>query len=251
MKTYLLIPFICLLYLSASAENIEKWFEEANALYQQQDYENAAKTYLQIVDAGYESAELFYNLGNCYYKLNKTGWSILYFEKALKTDPDNEDVQFNLSLAKLRVNDRIDEVPEMMLMQWFKKFLRANNADQWGKIALFFIWAFFIGSTIFLFTKNIVLKRITFLSSIFFVLVSLLTLAIAFQQYQFERNQKEGVVMVTNTYVKSSPDANSTDLFMLREGTKFQTLEKINDWFKIKLADGKVGWIRHTDIHLI
>lgn len=245
------LQLILCLAANLQAQNPNNWFEEANKLYATQDYEKAAETYLKIVQSGYESAELYYNLGNCYYKLNKIGSSILYYEKALKAAPDNEDIQFNLSLALLRVNDRIEPAPEMILLQKAKDFLHAKTANQWGRISLLFIWIASTCFAIFLFIKTSSVKRASFFSAILTIFLALIFFILAIQQHLHERNNKFGVIMVTNTYVKSSPDKNSTDLFMLREGTKFQILEKLNSWLKIKLVDGKVGWINETDISLI
>lgn len=233
------------------AQDPKQLFNEANELYKQKEYEQAAQVYEKIATLGYESAEVYYNLGNCYYKTNQTGLTILNYERAKKIEPDNDDIEFNLKLASLRVNDRIESAPQMMLVTWFKNLLASQTANGWGKTSLVLLWLSLIAAVVFLFSNKFLLKRISFLSAIVFLFVSLLFLLIAFRQDTFEKTNKHGVVMVTNTYIKSAPESNAVDLFILREGVKAAILEEAGDWQKIKLADGKVGWIKKDDMEII
>lgn len=233
------------------AQDPKQLFNEANELYKQKEYEKAAQVYEKIATLGYESAEVYYNLGNCYYKTNQTGLTILNYERAKKIEPDNDDIEFNLRLANLRVNDRIEAVPQMMLVVWFKNLLSSHTANGWGKLSLVLLWLALTGSIVFLFSNKFLVKRISFLTAIFLLLLSLLFLFVAYRQNRFEKNNKYGVVMVTNTYIKSAPENNAVDLFILREGVKAAILEENGEWQKIKLADGKVGWIQKNDMEII
>jgi tetratricopeptide (TPR) repeat protein len=246
-----LIVFLLVNTVAVFAQDPQQLFNEANELYKQKEYEQAAQMYEKIATLGYESAEVYYNLGNCYYKTNQTGLTILNYERAKKIEPDNDDIEFNLKLAGLRVNDRVEALPQMMLVTWFKNTLASQTANGWGKTALVLLWLAFIGGAVFLFSNKFLVKRISFLSASIFLIMSLLFLLIAFRQNTFEKTNNHGVVMVTNTYIKSAPESNAVDLFILREGVKAAILEKAGDWQKIKLADGKVGWIKRDDIEVI
>lgn len=233
------------------AENAKDIFSKANELYKQQKFEEAAQQYEKIITLGYESAEVHYNLGNCYYKTNQIGFTILNYERAIKLEPDNEDFDFNLRLANLKVNDRIEPIPQMIIAKWLQQFLSIQNADGWSKIALVLIWLSLFLAALFLLANQFKIKRLAFVISFLLLFTSFIFLAIAFKQNDYEQQHRFGIVMVTNTYIKSAPQTNATDLFILREGVKAEITETENDWQKIKLADGKVGWIKANDIEII
>lgn len=246
-----LIVFLLVNTVAVFAQDPKQLFNEANELYKQKEYEQAAQVYDKIATLGYESAEVYYNLGNCYYKTNQIGLTILNYERAKKIEPDNDDIEFNLKLANLRVNDRIETAPQMMLVTWFKNLLASQTANGWGKTSLVLLWLSFVAITVFVFANKFLLKRISFLSAIVLLAVSLLFLLIAYRQNTYEKTNNNGVVMITNTYIKSAPENNAVDLFILREGVKAAILEEAGDWQKIKLADGKVGWIKKDDMETI
>ena len=246
-----LIIFFLANTVAVYAQDPQQLFTEANELYKQKEYAQAAQEYEKIATLGYESAEVYYNLGNCYYKTSQIGLTILNYERAKKIEPDNDDIEFNLKLAGLRVNDRVEVLPQMMLVTWFKNTLASQTANGWGKTALVLLWLALIAGIVFLFANKFLVKRISFFSAVIFLMVSLLFLLIAFRQNTFEKTNKHGVVMVTNTYIKSAPENNAVDLFILREGVTAAILEEAGDWQKIKLADGKVGWIKRNDMEVI
>jgi tetratricopeptide (TPR) repeat protein len=251
MKYIICIISVVLLNFAVKAQDPKQLFNQANELYKQKEYEQAAQVYENIATLGYESAEVYYNLGNCYYKTNQIGLTILNYERAKKIEPDNDDIEFNLKLAGLRVSDRVEVLPQMMLVTWFKNTLSSQTANGWGKTSLVLLWLALIAGIIFLFVNKFLVKRLSFLSACLFLAVSLLFLLIAFRQKTYEETNKHGVVMVTNTYIKSAPESNAVDLFILREGVKAVILEEAGDWQKIKLADGKVGWIKRNDMETI
>jgi len=243
--------FFSFAYHVVSAQSPQEIFNSANALYQKNEFEQAAAQYEKIAAVGYESADLYYNLANCYYKLNQTGPAILNYERAKKLNPDNEDIIFNLKLANLRVADRIEPVPQMMLSKWFKAILTTLTADAWSKWAVALLWLAFAALAGFMFMNMPKLKFASFLVGLFALLISVAFLFVAFYQNNHEQNHRFGIVMVTNTYVKSAPADRGTDLFILREGVKAEILEEANDWRKIKLADGKIGWIQKAHLEVI
>jgi tetratricopeptide (TPR) repeat protein len=248
---YLLSFVLCLLSQNSFAQPPQEIFNTANTLYQNGEFEKAAAQYEKIISQGYESADAYYNLGNCYFKQNETGKAILNYERAKKLAPDNEDIDFNLRLANLRVADRIEPLPQMMLSKWFNAILTTLTSDTWSKWAVALLWLSFASFAAFLFINISRLKFISFLAGVFTLFFSVAFFLIAFYQNNYEETHRHGIVIVTNTYIKSAPATNATDLFILREGVKAELLENSEEWQKIKLADGKIGWIQKAHLEVI
>jgi tetratricopeptide (TPR) repeat protein len=249
---FLLMSVVCCLSShKLFAQSPNEIFSTANAQYQKSEFEQAAAQYEKIISLGYESAEVYYNLGNCYFKLNQTGPAILNYERAKKINPDNDDINFNLRLANLRVADRIEPLPEMMLVKALKNILSALSVDGWSKWAVALLWLAFAALAGFMFINISKLRFASFLVGLFALLIAVAFLFIAFQQNNYLQTHRFGIVTVTNTYVKSAPADRGTDLFILREGVKAEILEEASDWRKIKLADGKIGWIQIAHLEVI
>lgn len=251
MKALLSIALLCLMWLSSFAQVPEVLYSEANAAYAEQRYERAAELYQSIVDNGLSSFELYYNLGNAYYKLDEVGKSVLYYEKAVRLDPSNEDAQFNLKVANLKVADRIDPLREAFLFRWINATLKTYSSDGWAKIALGALWMAFILSILFLFISSVGAKRLLFVVGVLLLASAIVLGLVALRQMNYEQINREGIIMVLNTYVKSAPDKNSMDLFILREGVKVRLEDNTEGWQQVKVVDqegDKVGWIKADEV---
>lgn len=248
------LRLMCLLLLFpllSAAQTPTELFNQANQLYKEKNYEGAVAIYDSVAQSGYASAELFFNLGNAHFKLGNLAPSILNFERAKKLAPDDADIDFNLRIANLRVVDRVEPVPELFFVRWAKNLVIRHSSDGWAKLALGMVWVTFAFALLFLFVNYLWVKRISFLAALFALLLSLTFAFLAYSQYNYQRESAEGIVFVKNVYVKSAPDPQSTDLFILREGIKVALLESEGDWQKIQLADGKVGWIMRSGMETI
>jgi len=237
---------IVLLLFSSTiyAENAQVLFNQAASSYEKQDYKTALKFFSEIEDADLFSSDLYYNIANCHYKLQQTAEAVLYYEKALKLNPRDEDVLFNLQLVQLQLVDKLAEVPQTFYQKWADGLKNLRSIDQWAKLGLLFSFVFCVFFMIFLFTNTYKLKKNAFKISMSVLLVSVCSLFFAY--YSHETTKTLAVLMLPNTYVKSAPSTQSEDLFILHEGTKVQTLEVFNQWTKIKLSDGMIGWIRSS-----
>ncbi|AOW18047.1 hypothetical protein LPB03_11545 [Polaribacter vadi] len=236
---------------SVVAQNAESLFSTANDLYKNNKYEEAIELYKKIETQGMISSELYYNLGNSYYKLNKVGPSIYYYEKALKINPLNEDVQNNLVFAKRLALDNIEELPKTVFQKFKINYLQKLSYNQWAMILVGFS---FLGSFFFLlfyFAHTPSKKRFYFVSFSLSFIFLFITLFITLNQYSFYKNNKEAIVFAEKTEVRNAPTFNSEEVFTLHEGTKVIVLDAIDNWKKIKLADGKIGWIIANEIKLI
>jgi tetratricopeptide (TPR) repeat protein len=170
MKYIICIISVVLLNFAVKAQDPKQLFNQANELYKQKEYEQAAQVYENIATLGYESAEVYYNLGNCYYKTNQIGLTILNYERAKKIEPDNDDIEFNLKLAGLRVSDRVEVLPQMMLVTWFKNTLSSQTANGWGKTSLVLLWLALIAGIIFLFANKLIHYSVVLLCLIYKIL---------------------------------------------------------------------------------
>ena len=229
-------------------QNLQELFSSANDLYRQEKIEQAIKLYQKIESEGMVSSELFYNLGNSYYKLNKVGPSIFYYEKALELNPLNQDVKNNLVFAKRLALDNIEELPKTVFQKINSNFLQKISYNQWAIIAIIFS---LIGSMLFMvfyFANTPAKKRFYFvLSSLSFILL-ILFFSITVQQYSFAKNNKAAIVFAEKTEIRNAPTLNADQVFTLHEGTMVTVLDVIDDWKKIKIADGKQGWIISSEI---
>ena len=233
------------------AQDEQKIFESANEMYKQQNYEKAIEYYKTLEKYNLISSELFYNLGNSYYKLNKVGPSIYYYEKALKLNPLNKDVQNNLVFARRLALDNIEELPKTVFQKLNSRYLQKLSYNQWAIVSIVFCA---LGSLLFLlfyFSNQPRSKRTFFVTSLISFLFLIISLTITYNQFSYFKNNKVAIVFAEETEVRNAPSLNSEEVFTLHEGTKVIVLDTIDDWKKIKIADGKIGWIIANDIQLL
>ncbi len=240
-----------LVFYQAEAGNEIVLFTKANELYRQGKFDEALTSYLQLEKDGYESAELYYNIGNAYYKKGDLPHSILYFERAKITDSNDEDVQFNLRLVNTRTVDKITPKPEIFYVTWWRNFTYLLSLSSWTflSIASTFLIAFSIG--VYLFARRPYLKKAGFILFFLFFIASLIFYLAARRIHREKTAEKYAVIFSPTVTVKSSPDDKGTDLFVLHEGTKLKISDKIGDWYQIQIADGNKGWIRKVHFELI
>lgn len=239
---------VLFLTVLASFAQDNKLFDEGNALYNEGKYAAAIDKYNVILDSGQHSAELYYNLGNAHYKLNNVAESIYYFEKALRLAPNDKDVQNNLAYAQNMTIDAIDVQPEVGFTKLFKNLVHHFDYETWAKLAIAFMILFVALFLWYYFSSNTGKKRFAFISFVACLFFFAATFALAFQRMEMDKKNKPAIVFAEETSIKNDPNPNGQELFQLHEGTKVQVLETFDDWDKIKLSDGKTGWIKSSDI---
>ncbi|MDC9723664.1 MAG: tetratricopeptide repeat protein [Urechidicola sp.] len=242
MKKIVLIAFILFTSIGFS-QTAAALFSNANELYQQEKYEAAIEQYELIEELQLQSDELFFNLGNAYYKLNKVAPAIYYFEKSLKLNPSNADTKTNLEFANRMTIDAIEELPKTIFQDFSEAIIYKLQYETWAKMAVAFS---FSGAIIFLlyhFSYSSRKKLLYFNVSILGGFLFVVSLAFAFKAYDYQVNRTEAIIFKQTTEIKNAPTLNSGTVFKLHEGTKVEILDEIDDWKKIKLADGKIGWL--------
>jgi tetratricopeptide (TPR) repeat protein len=244
MKRTLNIFILLILVLQTTiAANIDTIFSRANQEYANEMYANAIEDYHLILQTGYESDELYFNLGNAYFKANDIPSAILYYEKAKKLRPNDDDINFNLSVANTQIVDKIEPVPELFLKQWWRSMYNIFSTDTWTIISVVGFILFFILLAFYLLSKYIVIRKAAFYAGMIVLFLTLITFILAFQKYNIQKYQTEAIVFTPTITVKSSPNQNSVDLFVIHEGAKVKILERVGNWCEIKIANGSVGWL--------
>ncbi|WP_046754936.1 tetratricopeptide repeat protein [Kordia jejudonensis] len=246
--TYLFLAFISSLTLAFGQENTEV-FNSANNAYNEGKYQEAITQYKSILDTGEYSAELYYNLANAYYKTNVIGPSIYYFEKALQLSPNDKDILNNLAFARNMTIDAIEPLPKTQLSKFSSNITGTFTYNQWAWIAVILAFICVISFLLYQFSYQSLQKRIYFLISFIVFIFMLGIIAITYQQYEKAQQDRPAIVFAAETTVKAEPNLRSDAVFTLHEGTKVQVLDTVADWKKIRLIDGKIGWIIAEDIN--
>lgn len=226
-------------------------FDQANQLYLNGEYSSAREEYQKIINSGFESPELYYNLGNTFYKLGQVPPAILYYEKALLLNPKDEDVLFNLDLANRLVVDKINPVNEFFLKKWIRAFAGIMKPDIWGLISLL-SFGLLLASSLFVYATRGNRYRNLFLSGgALMMLVLVVSLALGSIQHKLTVHPDSAIVFASSLTAKSSPDAGGTDLFVIHEGVKVKITDRVGTWIRIRLADGNEAWIPEDSVEKI
>lgn len=231
---------IILLALTSQVWAQNEAFELANQAYQKENYEQAIIQYKQLIEEGYHDADLYFNLGNAYYKSQQVGLSILNFEKALKLKPNNNKIEHNLRLAYLQTINQVEPLPKLFFVKWWHTYLSNKTAAQWGIRAVIFIWlaiAFLIAR---LFIKSKLLKNTAIVLFVFALYFSF----IAYQKNKFDVNNEMAIVMQNEIELKETPNSSAKTMFIINEGLKLQIIDQVDKWSQIKLEDGSTAWLK-------
>lgn len=242
--------FFLLLVITSTltAQDVDSLFVKANNFYKTAQFIEAVDVYKQIENTKLVSSDLYYNLGNSYYKLNKVGPAIFYYEKALRLNPDNEDVKNNLVFAKRLALDNIEPLPKTVFQKLNKNYLQTLTYNEWAIVVV--VFSFFAGILFLLyyFSYSSLRKRLFFIASMISFLFLGISLVITYNQFSYNKNTKEAIVFAEESEVRNAPTYNSEEVFVLHEGTKVFVLDAVDDWKKIQLIDGKQGWIIASEI---
>ena len=234
-----------------AASQPEDIMQKGNAYYREGDYNKAIEEYRKLVDEGFVGTSLFYNLGNANYRIGKIGYAILYYEKALELSPSDEDVKHNLDFAHLSTVDRIQPLPRFFLFDWWEALLGLFSINGWAYVVFVFYLLVILFAGAYSFSKTIKQQKIFFFSGIAGVFLLAFSISLLVIKINRETTLKSGVIVEQAVTVKFSPDPQSTDAFIIHEGLKVNLEDKLDTWVKIRLADGKVGWIEQNYVEQI
>lgn len=233
------------------ADDNSNLFEKGNLAFTSKYYQQAIECYEKIISSGFESSELYYNLGSAYFRQEDYPSAILNFEKAKKLDPGDEDINHNLKVANTKTVDKIEELPEFFMVRWWKILRNFFSFNTWAIMGIVFLVIALSLFGFYLFSTFLKRRKFSFWTSIVLICLMILSFSCAQSQYSNATSTKEAIIFTPSVTAKSSPDINSTDLFVIHEGTKVRVTDNIGDWSEIKIANGSVGWVNTSVFKVI
>ena len=245
---------VFLLFLIASniwATDIDNKFLNGNDLYQKGRYQDAILQYESLPKMQIESAELYFNLGNCYYKLHKVAPAIFNYEKAALLNPNDTEIQTNLDFARKMAIDDIKVIPKVGFRKLVSNFTSSYHYNTWGWIVVYQSFAFLVFFIGYYFSNTTKLKRLFFMPLTILLLGIIISLFSAYYEQNRLETEQPAIVFSELAIVKSEPKKTSQDAFTLHEGTKVYILESVANWKKIQLTDETTGWIEDGAIREI
>jgi len=244
---------LILLILSGTAlfAGPDSLFIKANELYSSARFEEALDHYNQVVESGYISSGLYYNMGNAAYRSNQLGYAILYYEKALKLNPRNEEARRNLEFVSMYREDNLEAVPELFLKQWYKNLVMAFAVNTWSVFSIVLFVLLLTGVLAYIFGRRLWVKQTGFFGGVLALILFALALTATVKRTNQFSHPDTGIVLAPSVVVKSTPGTSGTDLFILHEGTRVYKEEVVGEWIEIRISDGRVGWLHEKAIGLI
>lgn len=248
-----IIFLLSLLWVSLQgfAADMSQLERQAGELYASGKYADAADVYNKILSEGMESAGLYYNLGNCYYKLGENTRAILNYERSLLLNPGDNMTRYNLKMAQQAVVDKIEVLPELFLVRWYKALVTYFSADQWGYISVALFIVCLIMAALFFYSRSVGVKKTGFVLGIVVFLLTVLTVFFAMRQDERISDREYAIIMTPSVTVKGAPDNSGTSLFLIHEGLKVRIIGELGSWYNIRLADGNEGWVAKGDLEKI
>jgi tetratricopeptide (TPR) repeat protein len=223
----------------------------ANNHYIEGKFDEAAELYQTLVDSGYHNAELYYNLGNSYFKLGKPAYAILNYERAHRLKPNDEDIEFNLEYARSFTVDRIEPLPVFFLVKWYRSVRGILSTNGWAWISLFWFAVALTLGLVFWFSFRPWTKRLSFTFGIMSILFAVFSVIFSVQEKEMVMLRDEAIIFQPVVTVKSSPGEAGKEIFIIHSGTKVQITKAIGQWVEIRIADGNKGWIPSETLELI
>lgn len=230
--------------------NTEKFNKGVN-YFNSGSYKEALQLWTDIYNTGYHSASLNYNIGNAHFKLNNIPYAILFFERAYLLNPADENINYNLQIARTLIVDRFQEIPELFFVRWYNFVSLLFSTNTWAKISICsFIFSLLFFS-IYIYSSRYRNKVIGFWFGAFFFIFTISSTAFSVRNKSMVYNSNKAIISIPLVSGKSSPDISGTDLFVLHEGTKVSIEDEVGEWYEIRLTDGNKGWIPLNSLKII
>ena len=251
MKKYIIIISLINMSVALYASDKDSVILRAEQFYQQNEFSKAIAEYLSLADSGWTSPVLFYNLGNAYFKNHDIKSAILYFERAKRLAPNDEAIDFNLNLSRSLTFDKVEALPELFLVTWGKGIRDWMTVRAWSWWSIWSFVAMLTLGLLFLFVRNMRVRRLAFGLSALCFFVSLTSFTFGYLQKANIERLDEAIVFVPSVTIKSSPDDSGNNLFILHEGIKVHVEDQIGEWCEVRIADGNKGWMRISELEII
>lgn len=246
MKKYKPLLFLLFLISLKTSVTGQETFEKANELYIEEHYKTAAKSYEQLLDSSHQNAEIYYNLGNAYYKSKRIGLAIWAYEKSLKINPKNEDAKFNLEFVNLQTEDKIEQ-PNPAISEWLKRLLFGDSINLWAFVSIASSLLLSLTILIFMVSKSRKLRNISMMSGLIFGILLLFSTTTAYFHKQSILDNSKAIIVKEKVEIRISPLKKANVSFELHEGAKIQILQENENWLQIEV-NGNTGWVEQEDV---
>tara|TARA_B100001287_G_scaffold233336_1_gene204716 strand:+ start:1988 stop:2776 length:789 start_codon:yes stop_codon:yes gene_type:complete len=250
--TALLSCLNCFAQKEINEELLNQKFQNANNLYNEGLYKESIEIYSEIFNSGFHSAELYFNLGNSYYKINDMPNAILHYEKALRLDPNDSYIINNLNIANNSVIDKILKVPESFIDLKLDQISNFMNIEDWTYLTILTSFIFLFVFTLYFFSNSTIIKRLSFCVLLLLFISNICFIMMSFNSYQKNHIDRYAIIFDERIEINSEPNDRSDILLILYQGTKVKVIDSFtNDWIKVRLSDGQVGWLEKNKIKII
>jgi len=224
--------------------------QDANKMYESSEYQKAIELYKKI-ETDYRSPILFYNLGNCYFKMGNLPEAIVYYERSLKYDPENENTLANLKQANKLITDDIRELPQTAVSQWWYNFTRNKSINFWAHLSIYLMIAGFLILILAVVRSPNFIRKFSLLLGSLLIIAGVFTFFLANTAKNNIENDNYAIIFTSKVDVMSEPKDSGSRLFVIHDGLKVDIISENNEWFEIQLANGAIGWIKKEDCKVI
>ena len=226
--------------------------EVADSAYAKGDYTSAVSLYESVIANNGEATDVYYNLGNAYYKTNEIAKAILNYERALLLDPSDSDIRFNLELAQSKTVDKVSEGYNIFFMQWLNSLINTFSMTTWCIVGVVSFIVLLVSLLLLFFNNNITVRKSSFTIALLMLLLTLFANLSAYSHYNKLTNRTDAIILMPSVTAKSTPDESGTNLFVIHEGRKVKvTDDTMRNWKEIELEDGTVGWVPANSLEII
>lgn len=249
MKKFIYTIMFAALSLAVSAQTDKI---AADSAYVKGDYKAAIEIYESLAANNGESADVYYNLGNAYYKSENIAKAVLNYERALLLNPDDEDIRFNLELARSKTVDKVAPEYKFFLMEWLESIINLLSISAWSVLAIVSFVVMLLTLLLFLFGKSVSTKKTGFIIALFSLFITIFANLSALHRYHYLTERNDAVIMEPSVTAKSTPSNSGTELFVIHEGRKVKISDdSMREWTEIELEDGNKGWIPSSSLERI
>lgn len=236
---------------AVSQQTSEDKFIQGVTLFSSASYKEALQVWTDIYNTGYRSASLNYDIGNAFFKLNDIPNAILFYERAYLLSPADENINYNLQIARTLIVDRFQEIPEIFFVRWFNFVSLLLSSNTWAIVSLAAFLLSLLLLSLYIYSSQYRNKVIGFWFAIFFFILSAGSIALSLRNKSLVFDNHKAIISSPLVNGKSSPDNSGTDLFILHDGTKVTIEDKVGEWYEVRLSDGNKGWIPVNSLNII
>lgn len=250
-RVVFLLLFVVSFFISKASEHNTDLLQKAEKAYDQKKYKEAIAAYEELVKAGYKSHQLYFNLGNAYYRNNELGKAIYHYELARKLNPDDEDVRINLGIANGKTIDKINVRENFFVTVVKSNILSTFSTSAWAWLSIISLFLTCLLVFLFFFNTNSVIKRVAFVLGLLALVSVFLTYALGYSSLRSKQQNNYAIILNKEVKIMNEPNPGAVSKFTLHEGTKVNIIENNGDWLLIKIDNGNEGWVKSIALGII